>query len=93
MGNRAFKSGEELHAEFLVPVAASVRQEVRAEFLSRVPVSARSVIRKSFQGSVSPRQAIKAMCLTCAGYGRDEIRFCRVVLCPLLAYRPYQAGR
>lgn len=62
----------------------------RALYLPNVPSKVRGTIRQAFEGKSSPRQAIKAKCLTCSNFDRDEISFCRVVLCPLWAYRPYQ---
>lgn len=64
----------------------------RADFLAKSPPSARGAMEKAFQGTASPRQAIKAHCLTCASFDRDEIRSCRVILCPLWAYRPFQVA-
>lgn len=64
----------------------------RLQFMARVPTSARGVIEKAFEGTASPRQAIKAGCLSCAHWDREEIRACQVVCCPLWAYRPFQDG-
>jgi hypothetical protein len=75
-------------------MAVGDRAELRrAELLAGVPVSVRSVVQKSFEGSASPRQAIKAMCLTCAHFDREEIRSCRVFSCALWRYRPFQSGK
>ena len=52
----------------------------------------RGVIRAALQGSASPRQAIKAHCLTCTNYQREEVKRCPVVVCPLWRYRPYQTA-
>ena len=60
------------------------------EFLENTPVLYRSQMDRAFLGSASPRRAIKAMCLSCSCFVREEIANCQVVLCPLHAYRPYQ---
>lgn len=59
-------------------------------YLPNVPSKVRGVMRKAFEGTSSPRQAIKAKCLACSNFDSAEISFCRVVLCPLWAFRPYQ---
>lgn len=64
--------------------------EKQEAYLERVPSSARGILQKTFEGSASPRAAIKANCLTCASFDREEIRSCRVLLCPLWRYRPFQ---
>lgn len=62
----------------------------RGKYLSTVPVQSRGIVQKAFEGASSPRQAIKAKCLTCSNFDRAEISLCRVSLCPLHAFRPYQ---
>jgi hypothetical protein len=63
-------------------------QQERAAFLDRVPPLSRGLIARSLAGTASPRQAIKAFCLACTHYNRDEITHCPVWRCPLHAYRP-----
>jgi hypothetical protein len=58
--------------------------------IARTPISARGIVARAFAGTASPRQAIKARCLQCSNYQRDEITNCTVVGCALHAYRPYQ---
>jgi hypothetical protein len=58
--------------------------------LSRTPISARGIVARAFAGKASPRQAIKARCLQCSNYQRDEIKHCTVEGCALWTYRPYQ---
>jgi hypothetical protein len=60
--------------------------------IARAPVSARGFVARAFAGTASPRQAIKARCLQCSNYQRDEITNCTVVGCALYAYRPYQTA-
>jgi hypothetical protein len=50
----------------------------------------RSVMQKAYNGTASPRSAIKAQCLICVGYVRDDVTNCTGFNCPLWAYRPYQ---
>ena len=59
-------------------------------FLAQVAESCRGIVERAFAGTASPREAIKAKCLDCSNFDRDEITHCAVVLCPLHAYRPYQ---
>ena len=63
----------------------------RIEVLEDLPISYRGIFSKSYDGSASPRQAIKAMCLHCIGYERKEITECTNQGCPLWEYRPYQS--
>ena len=62
----------------------------QADYIAKAPSSVRGMLQKAFEGSASPRQAIKATCLTCVNYDREEIRSCGVFLCPLWKYRPFQ---
>ncbi len=50
----------------------------------------RNVMVKAYQGTASPRSAIKAQCLNCVGDERVSITHCTGYSCPLWAYRPYQ---
>ena len=72
------------------PTACARAEQRRIEFLRTVPASAHGIVEKALQGTASPRGAIKACCLTCTHFDRDEIRSCRVILCPLHAYRPFR---
>ncbi len=63
----------------------------QSEYLAAAPVSVQGIVQRAFEGSASPRQAIKAKCLTCCNYDRNEVEHCTVVRCPLWAYRPYTA--
>lgn len=58
-------------------------------YIDAAPSSFGGVLQHAFKGSASPRQAIKAKCLTCSNYQRNEITDCTIRLCPLWAYRPY----
>ncbi len=60
------------------------------EFLEKTPVLYRGQMERAFLAKSSPRGAIKAMCLSCSCFVREEITHCQVALCPLHAYRPYQ---
>jgi hypothetical protein len=51
----------------------------------------RAQIKRAFEGKSSPRAAIKAKCLGCSNWQREEITHCQVTLCELHAYRPYQS--
>jgi len=50
------------------------------------------ILKRAYAGSASPRQAIKAFCLQCVGYQRQDVAGCTAVACPLHKYRPYQRG-
>jgi hypothetical protein len=61
-----------------------------AKYLEGIPVSTRGVISRALAGAGSPRGAIKAKCLHCSNWQRDEITHCRVFTCPLHPWRPFQ---
>ena len=65
------------------------RPETIEKRLSEAPQSSRNTLREAFLGAASPRKAIKAMCLSCTGFDRVEIRDCTGFSCPLWAYRPF----
>ena len=60
------------------------------QYLSTLPASVQRTMSRALEGSTSPRQAIKAMCLVCCNFQRSEITLCAMSRCPLHAYRPYQ---
>lgn len=67
-----------------------LREKRVATAIEQAPESVKNTLREAFSGSASPRKAIKAMCLTCVGYDRKEVRDCSAFACPLWAYRPFQ---
>lgn len=81
----------------LAPIAsictriAPEKRAVRvAKVLFEAPESAKNTLARAFLGDSSPRQAIKAMCLSCVGYDRNSIKNCTGYACPLWSYRPFQ---
>jgi hypothetical protein len=70
----------------------ALRAQRVIRMVSDAPESAKKTLTGAFSGSASPRQAIKAMCLTCVGYDRVAIKDCSGYSCPLWKYRPFQAG-
>jgi hypothetical protein len=55
-----------------------------------MPKLYQSGYERAINGKASPRQAIKAQCLECVGYERNEITNCTDTDCPLYCYRPFQ---
>jgi len=66
-------------------------QILRLEELDSAPVSCKTIVIKAFSGK-SRAAGVKAKCLQCCNYVRDEITNCQVYRCPLWDYRPYQPG-
>lgn len=62
----------------------------REAFLKQVPSSSRGIIKRAFDATAPLSGAIKAKCLDCSGFDRDEVKNCTVVLCPLHPYRPFR---
>ncbi len=55
-----------------------------------IPKLYQKLYEQAANGKASPRKAIKAFCLDCVGYGRDEITHCTDTGCSLYCYRPYR---
>jgi hypothetical protein len=62
----------------------------RASRLATTPTSARGILIRAWNGTASPRGAIKSMCLECCGHDRAAISDCQSWACPLFEYRPFQ---
>jgi hypothetical protein len=62
----------------------------RARRLATIPESAQGHFVAAWAGKCSPRRAIKAQCLECVGFDREEITDCSCWACPLWAFRPFQ---
>lgn len=59
--------------------------------IDEAPSSYRGILKRAYSGK-SRAEAIKAHCLQCAGFLRNEVRDCSARGCPLHPYRPYQQG-
>jgi hypothetical protein len=70
---------------------AEQQQKVDA-YVENIPVSARNICQKAFAGEGGAMNAIRAKCLDCSCWQREEITYCRVFACPLWKWRPYQPG-
>lgn len=60
--------------------------------LQDAPVSCQGILERAYEGKASPRAAIKAFCLQCVGYQRQDVTECSAQAYPLWRYRPYQRG-
>mgnify|MGYP003348111854 FL=1 len=66
------------------------REERVAKAIDEASPLYRDIMRKAYRGVAPPRSAIKAQCLHCVGYVRDDITHCTGYSCALWAYRPYK---
>lgn len=66
------------------------RDEVVKKRVAEAGQLYRVTMLKAYEGDCSPRQAIKAQCLSCVGFDRQSITHCTGYSCPLWAFRPYQ---
>lgn len=64
----------------------------RLRMVRKTLPSAVNAFTQAYEGK-SRVAAIKAFCLECIGFNRDEIRKCSAPWCPLWAMRPYQKRR
>lgn len=58
------------------------------KFRGNMPSSYIRNYEKAMLGK-SRKEAIKAKCLDCAGWQREEIKNCPIDTCPLFYFRPY----
>lgn len=58
--------------------------------LAEMPVSCRRSYLSALMARGGAKRAIKAFCLECVCWDRDEVRNCTAVACPLYAYRSYK---
>ena len=59
--------------------------------ISESPARYRTIMERAFTTN-RKSLAIKAFCLRCVGYEREEVRRCTSFGCPLWTHRPYQDG-
>jgi hypothetical protein len=71
-------------------VSESLNSEQSA-VLAEVPTSYRTIFKKAFTTN-RKTLGIKAFCLRCVGYLREDVRNCTAKGCPLWTHRPYQTG-
>lgn len=57
--------------------------------MEEAPASYRATLSRAYSGR-SKSAGIKAFCLQCVGFLRNEVRDCTAKGCPLWPYRPYQ---
>jgi hypothetical protein len=62
----------------------------QSEHIESLPPAYKKVFLEVFVGAKSFPKLLKAKCLDCTCYQREEITLCQVRLCPLWKYRPYQ---
>ena len=60
-------------------------------YVKTCPAMSQQLMARALSGtSRSPRDAIKAKCLSCSGFVRQEAASCMVRKCPLWAMNPYR---
>ena len=64
--------------------------KAQEKVLSECPTPYRRTLERAYAGK-SKTAAIRAFCLRCVGFLRNEVRDCTSYGCPLHPYRPYQA--
>ncbi len=57
--------------------------------INDMPQVYRNTYKKAMTGKNRPA-AVKAFCLECMGWEREEVRKCNSVACPLYPYRSYK---
>lgn len=62
------------------------------KYAQSVPEGSRPGYLRACAGEGSPRSAIKAFCLFCVGYVRQDVAQCQAFTCPLHAFRPFQTS-
>lgn len=64
--------------------------EKQEKFLESVPQSSVRIVTRAFERTGGRANAIKAFCLVCLGFSRNDIRECTAHTCPLHPWRPFQ---
>jgi len=65
------------------------RQEKINQRLSQIPKIHQAVYKNAVSGK-SRKDGIKAFCLMCVCWQKEEVRQCTDLACPLYSYRPYK---
>ena len=76
----------------LVPPSGGFRDEIKkrlADIQKHTP-KLHPLFFRVYAGQTGLTEAVKAKCLDCSCWQREEITDCRVFACPLWAHRPYQ---
>jgi hypothetical protein len=72
--------------------ATVTRDEIVQKRIAETGPLYKTIMLKAFEGTASPRAAIKAFCIACTGEDRQAIKGCTGYSCNLWKYRPYQEG-
>ena len=79
------------NAEIIEELISAAHPNQAAYVRETVPLSMQRTFAEAFSGK-SKANAIKAKCLSCSNFQRDEITQCGATTCPLYAVRPFQSG-
>jgi len=79
-----------LRALEIVQTLRPVLRDAANERLESVPLNYKILHAKAMAGKLTQRQAIRAQCLECVGWVRDEVSRCSSPLCSLYRFRPFQ---
>jgi hypothetical protein len=80
--NKSYRKGQVTSTE-------NHRAERIRKHRSDIPKVHRKTYDRAMQGK-SLKSAVKAFCLECACWQKEEIRLCTSLVCPLYPYRPYK---
>lgn len=67
----------------------NIQQELIEQRRKQMPNIHRANYDKAMRGK-SKKAAIKAFCLMCVCWQKEEVRLCSDLACPLYPYRPYK---
>lgn len=67
----------------------NIRAERIRKHRSDIPKIYRRTYDRAMQGK-SHKSAVKAFCLECCGWQKEEVRHCTSLACSLYPYRPYK---
>ena len=69
---------------------STLKNTLLNSYLRKLKKSYRKLFFDVFYGKKSYSKAVKAKCLDCACFDKQEITHCEVKTCPLYKVRPYQ---
>jgi hypothetical protein len=64
-------------------------RQLQQEEIASAPVRCRGILQRAYRGR-SKAATIRATCLRCVGYLRDDVTNCSAYKCPIWPVRPYQ---
>jgi len=86
---RIFREKSKIESDKMITEFIRENKKGRGSFLNLIKNQQQQLFVKAYSGK-SKASGIKAKCLDCSCFQKEEITNCEVFTCPLYEYRPYQ---